>query len=921
MATNYFLPGSTADRIYSSSASTSNNLAGLWYNSVTNYNTSMLSDCPLSRIVGQIRISYSGATLVPSDVSQIHSLAHGRWTKFSNSRSAYLDHTGRGRSAQSSKYIGDRRGYGNFQHQGRTGFHGSPTEKYGDYQAILLSPSATEGWQYKRFPRQNAIDEYIRDPQATLKKWESMLQVLVKFDKDGKTMKGDELRVAKDRIAEFNRNFVPTKIIKINGPNGGTLYIDVTKTSAYSINNIAQVHNNGDLRSKNPVIIQQVMNTVNKYASKWSFFNRPGGHPDQVTADVRNLNRDINNIVNKYNYSSRNSRLLVLHTTVAINQILGFIPSSYNSRAISLIEQLNSKDKVRDEKVTLEDKKYDSAAPGGEASDGVESENTQKEIDDKIKSWTEELMSTLGEDDKISTQPSTIFTGNGLSVYEAAMHDASTSNINLSSSILSPTATYGIGGMPASYLATTDPPTWTSGAGNRCGIGLTYLEHYIRYGNFIAFRPCVTRYATDLASTLFEKHDLNNAVKDIFDRTISGTLTTLEPRLTEYWSQVSRLCRQAIFLMGIENDVIDFEVGNIKLNNLQKTRSQKDGVNFATTNQFEFKGINGDAWMTVGMAFSNFIGNKQPNQQTIFSGMDPETLNSMDSTSDCGIVTFYASEFESSNDITNETGTSKMGEAVSNALGDTNQILKKFLESSFGLGQPGSSDNLFNLLTGNYMIPKTYTGTSFSKSYGAKFKFVSAAGDPVSVFLNCIFPIIKLLALTYPESTGGLLFTPWIVNVFSSGHMNIDYGMISSMRVRRNSIAVSDSGLATEFEVTINIDDLKPFTFLEKPKWWTYTSETSGSMGIMLATLVGQNLTTIPYANKRDFRRRLGAMNMQEVVDDMGDDAKQSINRFISRHLRSITNRGYSTADKARAINMIRKELMYGRNQHQNFSK
>lgn len=876
MAT-YFQYNSLADRIFKSNVIITNDMLSNFNSQLGKYNNMSLLSNTFSSIIGYPTVhSKTWGNVVISSNTQLNKLANHGWIMVS--RNNATNH------------------------------------------AIIIKKSTADGWDYKRFPTAAAINEYVRNPKETYKKWSNMLQVLVK-NNNGKDQ--GEIQLAKGSQAEFNRLFKPARIIRISGPNGSLLYINTNDRSAFNITALKPVYSNSSLLNDNPIICNRVLSAVNRMAATthtgW-FKNLPQQTAKQA---LTKLNDEINREVTNGNKSTQGEYLLVLDGQQAARHVLGFDLSIINKSAIDLIEEINAKDRKQNPDGTWTGVDH-SGQPvqEGNASDGMaESENTQKEIDDKIKGWTEELMSTLGEDDKISTQPSTIFTGNGLSVYEAAMHDASTSNINLSSSILSPTATYGIGGMPASYLATTDPPTWTSGAGNRCGIGLTYLEHYIRYGNFIAFRPCVTRYATDLASTLFEKHDLSNAVKDIFDRTIAGTLTTLEPRLTEYWSQVSRLCRQAIFLMGIENDVIDFEVGNIKLNNLQKTRSQKDGVNFATTNQFEFKGINGDAWMTVGMAFSNFIGNKQPNQQTIFSGMDPETLNSMDSTSDCGIVTFYASKFESSNDITNETGTSKMGEAVSNALGDTNQILKKFLESSFGLGQPGSSDNLFNLLTGNYMIPKTYTGTSFSKSYGAEFKFVSAAGDPVSVFLNCIFPIIKLLALTYPESTGGLLFTPWIVNVFSSGHMNIDYGMISSMRVRRNSIAVSDSGLATEFEVTINIDDLKPFTFLEKPKWWTYTSETSGSMGIMLATLVGQNLTTIPYANKRDFRRRLGAMNMQEVVDDMGDDAKQSINRFISRHLRSITNRGYSTADKARAINMIRKELMYGRNQHQNFSK
>ena len=96
----------------------------------------------------------------------------------------------------------------------------------------------------------------------------------------------------------------------------------------------------------------------------------------------------------------------------------------------------------------------------------------------------EKIMKDLGNDDSASGQPTRVIDASEDNTnYETWLGVGSTEGgLNKSKLNLTALATYGVGGMPASFLPTTDPPIWSTNGDMECSLGSSYLENYIRYG-------------------------------------------------------------------------------------------------------------------------------------------------------------------------------------------------------------------------------------------------------------------------------------------------------------------------------------------------------------------------------------------------------------------------------------------------------
>ena len=543
--------------------------------------------------------------------------------------------------------------------------------------------------------------------------------------------------------------------------------------------------------------------------------------------------------------------------------------------------------------------------------------------------------------------------------------------------IIQPLATYGIAGMPASYLPTTDPPLWygkkkNDAASERYGMGYMYSQHYIKYGSYIAFRPCEAKYAfaQSIGEALTEGTLSGiSAPGAILKKIQSGDITHLFGRTREYWQQVSRMCRTAIWMMGIQDETFRFITGSVTTAGSASDEATSQGITYSNGNEFTFKNMRAPAWMAIGTTFSNFVANNYTyfgtnaentpriptiktwvtddayeasrDQESSASGwgevvIDKHPTQSTGTTGSTGGDTSSSGGNASNGTDTGGTGGSSntgggsltppdagaddgtipetewrgtldygtvafmtdgpidVTERHSNATAPSavSQLLSKISGGGQGednmvgslvkgfYGTHGSTEGWTSWLTGSLMQNKTWTGTETQRQYSVSMQFVSPYGDPVCVFLNVLYPLIKLYALSLPESTGGLLFSPWIVNVYSNSGINIDFGMISDVTVTKNLINMNDWNMPTEVKVQANIEDLKPYTFMEKPKFWSFASKQSGSVTTLIATLAGRNVTTISYDDKYQIKKLLGTLNYAEQKDGDMRSLSIGIRRF-----------------------------------------
>lgn len=522
---------------------------------------------------------------------------------------------------------------------------------------------------------------------------------------------------------------------------------------------------------------------------------------------------------------------------------------------------------------------------------------------------------------------------------------------------LQPLSLWGVGGMPATFLATTDPPAWwlsdKQTGGERYGLGNIYLNHYIKYGSYVTFRPCLPRFDSAILSLGSEiLSSPIDAVKNVIQKIITGNAMELEGQAYRYWGQVSRMCRVAIYLMGIQHETIRFVTGKALIGDIIKQASNRAGVHFDPYGEeFQFGAMRADAWSTIGMEFNSIISNTprvSPNSQSKDGGKDSkssddtyghysksrdydklhvskyhggserwkketveqgaiiknkaEKLGSVSSSGeitpggdegkagdpiklegdlDYGTVSFMLDgPLEISESMQNTSGESAIATALASVSGDSSDGMKEVLQGMFGAR---ANEGLIGLFTGNYMIPKVYSSSSASRNYSMSMVFSSFSGDPVAIFLNCIYPLIKLQALTFPEATGGLLYSPWIVNMYSSQGVNIEWGLITDLSVKKDPATYNDAGMPTTLNVTVGVEDLRPFAFMEKPTFWSYASKFSGSATMMLASLVGRNFTTISYEQKQAFRDVMARLNYAEEVGRLGTEWRISVSRWGAR--------------------------------------
>ena len=304
-----------------------------------------------------------------------------------------------------------------------------------------------------------------------------------------------------------------------------------------------------------------------------------------------------------------------------------------------------------------------------------------------------------------------------------------------------------------------------------------------------------------------------NALKDLVDDNAEGRYFDFKVDYGNYIKYVNLLCRVTAILLGI---------GDLKPPGINKAYKNFDWGNYKYFNNYKLE--SGDSTDIIHSTIDDVT-------DKIGSFVDDSISGTHQ------YLSLYVDPSTSFNESTsNETGKSalegKFDEMQSKikeydffmksmALGAESDTIKGYAENIMnGIGSLGTEGGfLDNLVTkgkeviingSNLIFPEIWQDSDYSKSYTIQTTFISPYGDKESVYLNCLVPMLHLLALALPRQTTANTYTsPFLVKMYAKGMFSCDMGIVESIQIEKGSDqSWTVDGLPSILKVTLNVKDL-----------------------------------------------------------------------------------------------------------------
>lgn len=143
----------------------------------------------------------------------------------------------------------------------------------------------------------------------------------------------------------------------------------------------------------------------------------------------------------------------------------------------------------------------------------------------------------------------------------------------------------------------------------------------------------------------------------------------------------------------------------------------------------------------------------------------------------------------------------------------------------------------------NLIIPDIYQNSEYSKSYSFTVHLKTPYGTRFGYFYDIFVPMMHLLALVMPRQQSANSFnSPFLLKAYVNNTFTCNLGIASSISIQKVSDSFSTSGLPSEVDVTIQINDLYSdlmMTPSSSPKMFVENT----SLVEYLATACGLDLT------------------------------------------------------------------------------
>lgn len=143
----------------------------------------------------------------------------------------------------------------------------------------------------------------------------------------------------------------------------------------------------------------------------------------------------------------------------------------------------------------------------------------------------------------------------------------------------------------------------------------------------------------------------------------------------------------------------------------------------------------------------------------------------------------------------------------------------------------------------NLIIPDIYQNSEYSKSYSFTVHLKTPYGTRFGYFYDIFVPMMHLLALVMPRQQSANSFnSPFLLKAYVNNTFTCNLGIASSISIQKVADSFSTSGLPSEVDVTIQINDLYSdlmMTPSSSPKMFVENT----SLVEYLATACGLDLT------------------------------------------------------------------------------
>lgn len=445
----------------------------------------------------------------------------------------------------------------------------------------------------------------------------------------------------------------------------------------------------------------------------------------------------------------------------------------------------------------------------------------------------------------------------------------------------------GVFGMPYQFLPIADMRL-PGASDDFHAFGSKYAEKIIARMPLLIMTPGVAKFMakysnkdrTSIIESLFGTESSNSSKR--LDKILSdsGQYYNFYADWVSYYKYVNPLCRIASVLMKINNKTIPDQDGKqVKLGEYNWARVANDKFR----SSFAYKGgsayyLNTDS--QVSETYSNETTKTQlADKINSVSDKVRELQFLMGNVSAAGI-----------GPISSKTQVENM-QADANKKNNNSWFSNVFS----GLSGPSSNNILGSIANGmgevvqgsKMRFPELWAESQFSKDYSISIKLMSPDCDQLSLYLNIIVPLIHLMCLAAPRSTGVNAYnSPFLVRAFYRGFFNINMGMITSMNITKGGEGRwSYSNIPTEVDVSITIKDLYDIMAISMNNADNFNMDVSilsnNTLMDYISNAVGVNINEIDVIRTITLYKVITAGKVNDVFPNLGE----SLDRWVYNKL------------------------------------
>lgn len=368
-------------------------------------------------------------------------------------------------------------------------------------------------------------------------------------------------------------------------------------------------------------------------------------------------------------------------------------------------------------------------------------------------------------------------------------------------------------GSPFQFLPATDYRPFP----DTIPIGRKYLENIIAEAPIVYFVPGIPSYLPDFDKK--NKEVIENYIEaryknedigtDVLSKVMNeeGRYFDFIPNYEDYMRYVNMLCRVCSIYIGIGDKLVP------GTDTPYKKYDWSRYVNYNNSIQSQPKGI----WDVIEGAVDDVEEAIFGDYKYLKCYVDP-SVSFSESASNSSTTSQVANLFDQIEPIIKEAQFLSGGDGTGamESIGGAVSKVTSSLRNHFDEATASNVSKLIGLaeqtITGaNIIMPEIWSDSKYDKSYGFTMHFVSPYGDPESIFLNVIMPMMHMIGLALPRQTSANSFmSPFLVKVFSKGWFSCELGIVTNIRIEKggDGSAWTVHGLPNEVTVQIDVADL-----------------------------------------------------------------------------------------------------------------